>query len=133
VTVSDAARLGYVRDIHLSGRRTMRVLILLLILPVVFLASPVLAADAKTGFSAGDQARPENSEPPTTQSPSNRAERPTREAVKMSPTIRVSPLRPDEDGKMHRVAPARHGSPLLNMPTPIDMSSPRGGENPGTR
>lgn len=112
----------------------MRVLKLLLILPVIFMALPAHATDAKTGASAGDEARPENAEPQKAQSPSDRAARPKREAVKMSPTIRVSPLRPDEDGKkMRRMAPARGDSPLLNMPAPKDMSSPQGGVTPGIR
>jgi hypothetical protein len=111
----------------------MRVLKLLLILPVIFMALPAHATDAKTGASAGDEARPENAEPQKAQSPSDRAARPKREAVKMSPTIRVSPLRPDEDGKMRRMAPARGDSPLLNMPAPKDMSSPQGGATPGIR
>ena len=111
----------------------MHVLILLLILPVIFMALPARATDAKTGASAGDEAWPENAEPQKVQSPSDRVERPKREAVKMSPTIRVSPLRPDEAGKIRRMAPARGDSPLLNMPAPKDMSSPQGGETPGIR
>jgi hypothetical protein len=109
----------------------MRVLILLLILPVIFMVLPARAADAKA--SASDVVRPENAEPQKDQSSSGPAERPKREAVKMSPTIRVSPLRPDESGKMRRVAPARADSPLLNMPAPKDMSSPQGSETPGSR
>ncbi len=77
----------------------MRVLKLLLILPVIFMTLPAHATDAKTGASAGDEARPENAEPQKVQSPSDRVERPKREAVKMSPTIRVSPLHPDESQK----------------------------------
>jgi hypothetical protein len=102
----------------------MRVLILFLILPVIFMTLPVRAADAKTGASTADELRPENAETQKVQSPPDRAERPKREAVKMSPTIRVSPLRPDEAKKMRRMAPARDDSPLLNMPPP-------GGETPG--
>jgi hypothetical protein len=109
----------------------MRVFILLLILPVIFMPLPARAAESKTG--AGDEARPENVEPQKDQSSSDPAERPKREAVKMSPTIRVSPPRPDESGKMRRVAPARADSPLLNMPAPKDMSPPQGGETPGGR
>jgi hypothetical protein len=111
----------------------MRVLKLLLILPVMFMALPARATDAKTGASAGDEARPENAEPQKVQSPSDRVERPKREAVKMLPTIRVSPLQPVEAGKMRRMAPARGDSPLLNMPAPKDMSSPPGGETSGIR
>ena len=111
----------------------MRVLKLLLILPVMFMALPARATDAKTGASASDEARPENAEPQKVQSPSDRVERPKREAVKMSPTIHVSPLHPDESSKIRRVVPARADSPLLNMPAPKDMSSPQGGETPGIR
>jgi len=103
----------------------MRVFKLLLILPVIFMALPARAADAKA--SASDEARPENAEPQKDQSSSDPAERPKREAMKMSPTIRVSPPRPDVSGKMRRVAPARADSPLLNMP------SPQSGETPGGR
>lgn len=109
----------------------MRVLKLLLIFPVIFMPLPARAADAKAG--AGDEVRPENVEPQKDQSSSDSAERPKRETVKMSPTIRVLPPRPDESGKMRRVAPARADSPLLNMPAPKDMSPPQGGETPGGR
>jgi len=111
----------------------MRVLILLLILPVIFMALPARAADSKTGTNADDESRPENAESQKVQSPSDHAERPKREAVKMSPAIRVSPLRPDEAKKMRRMAPSRADSPLLNMPAPKDMSPPQGGETPGGR
>jgi len=133
VTVPEAARLGYVRDIHLFGRRTMRVLMLLVILPVIFMASPVRAADSPRGASAGDEVRTENGELQTTQSPSDRVARPRREAVKLSPTVRVSPWRPDEGNEMRRVAPAHADSPLLNMPAPKDMSTPPGGDTRGIR
>ena len=111
----------------------MRVLKLLLILPMIFMALPARAGDAKTGVSAGDEVRPENTEPQKVKIPPDRAERPKRETVKMSPTIRMSPLRPDESGKIRRVAPARDDSPLLNMPAPKDIPSPRGGETPAGR
>jgi len=111
----------------------MRVLKLLLILPVIFMTLPAHATDAKTGASAGDEERPENAEPQQAQSPSDRVERPKREAVRISPTIRVSPLHPVETGEIRRMAPARADSPLLNMPAPKDMSSPQGGEIPGVR
>ena len=112
----------------------MRVLILLLILPVIFMAPPGRAADVKTGASTADEARPEDADSQKVQSPPARAERPKREAVKMSPTVRVSPLRPDEAKKMRRMAPARADSPLLNMPAPKDMSPPPpGGETPAGR
>jgi hypothetical protein len=109
----------------------MRVLKLLLILPVIFMPLPARAADAKA--SGSDEARPENVEPQKDQSSSDPAERPKREAVKMSPTIRVSTPRPDESGKIRRVAPARADSPLLNVPAPKDMPPSQGGETPGSR
>ena len=62
----------------------MRVLILLLILPVIFMAPPGRAADVKTGASTADEARPEDADSQKVQSPPARAERPKREAVKMS-------------------------------------------------
>jgi len=111
----------------------MQVLKLLLILPVMLMVQPARAADAKTGATAGDEARPENAERQKVQSPSGRVERPKQETVKMSPTIRVSPLRPDESSKMRRVVPARDDSPLLNMSAPKDTSPPPGGETPGGR
>ena len=111
----------------------MRVLILLLILPVIFMALPARATEAKTGASVNNESRSENAESQQVQSLSGHAERPKREAVKMSPAIRVSPLRLDEAKKMRRMAPARADSPLLNMPAPKDMSSPQGGETPGGR
>jgi hypothetical protein len=109
----------------------MRVFKLLLILPVIFMALPARAADAKA--SASDESRPENVEPQKDQSSSDPAERPKREAVKMSPTIRVSTPHPDESGKMRRVAPARADSPLLNVPAPKDIPPPQGSETPGGR
>ena len=111
----------------------MRVVKLLLILSMTSMALPTRAADAKTDASAGDEARPENAERQKVQSPSGRVERPKQETVKMSPTTRVSPLRPDENSKMRRVVPARGDSPLLNMPAPKDVSPPPGGETPGGR
>jgi hypothetical protein len=111
----------------------MRVLKLLVILPVIFMTLPARAADAKTGASAGDAARPEDAERQKVQSPADRAERPKQETVKMSPTVHVSPLPPDENSRIRRVVPARGDSPLLNMPAPKDMSSPQGGETSGIR
>ncbi len=109
----------------------MRVLKLLLIFPVIFMPLPARAADAKA--SASDEARSENAELQKDQSSSDRAERPKREAVKMSPAIRVSTPRLDESGKIRRVAPMRADSPLLNVPAPKDMPSPQNGETPGGR
>ncbi|MEW6331707.1 MAG: hypothetical protein AB1560_09630 [Pseudomonadota bacterium] len=45
-----------------------------------------------------------------------RAERPQREAVKLSPAARESAPRPDESGQMKRVAPPRAESPLQDVP-----------------
>jgi hypothetical protein len=53
---------------------------------------------------AADEAQPE------------RAERPQREAVKLSPQARESTPRPDESDKMKRVAPPRAESPLQHVP-----------------
>jgi len=102
----------------------MRTLKLLLILSVLFMSLPARAAD---------KAVLENTEAQKEESSPERAERPKREAVKMSPTIRVSPSRPDDNGKMRRVVPARGDSPLLNMPAPKDMSPPLGAETPDGR
>ena len=53
---------------------------------------------------AADEAQPE------------RAERPQREAVKLSPQARESAPRPDESDQMKRVAPPRAESPLQHVP-----------------
>jgi hypothetical protein len=53
---------------------------------------------------AADEAQPE------------RAERPPREAVKLSPQARESAPRPDESDQMKRVAPPRAESPLQHVP-----------------
>jgi hypothetical protein len=45
-----------------------------------------------------------------------RAERPQREAVKLSPQARESAPRPDESDQMKRVAPPRAESPLQHVP-----------------
>ena len=103
----------------------MRALKLFLILPMILIALPAHAAD--------EESRPENVEAQKVQSPSDRAERPKREAVKLSPTIRVSPLLSDESHKIRGATPARVNSPLLNMPAPKDMPSPQGSETPGAR
>jgi len=77
----------------------MRTLKLFLILSVMFVAIPVRAAE---------EAQPE------------RAERPQREAVKLSPQARESAPRPDESDKMKRVAPPRAESPLQHVPALMD-------------
>jgi hypothetical protein len=76
----------------------MHILKLLLILSVTFIAVPARAAE---------EAKPE------------RAERPQREAVKLSPQARESAPRP-ESGEMKRVAPPRTESPLQHVPALMD-------------
>lgn len=60
------------------------------------------------------------------EAPTKRAERPQREAVKLSPSVRQSEPRPEDGGKMKRVAPPRAESPLQNVPAlmPPDAKSP---------
>jgi len=65
---------------------------------------------------AADKAVPEYAEVQEQESPPERAERPQREAVKLSPHARESAPRPDESGNMKRVAPPRAESPLQNVP-----------------
>jgi hypothetical protein len=77
----------------------MRTLKLLLVLSVMFIAAPARAAD---------------------EAQSERAERPQREAVKLSPHARESAPRPDESDKMKRVAPPRAESPLQHVPALMD-------------
>ena len=83
----------------------------LLILYVLFMTAPVRAAD---------KAVPENTEVQRQEDPSKRAERPQREAVKISPHARKSAPRPDETGNMKKVAPPRAESPLQNVPALMD-------------
>lgn len=71
----------------------------LLILSVMFIAVPACAAD---------------------EAPPERAERPQRDAVKLSPQARESAPRPDESDKMKRVAPPRAESPLQHVPALMD-------------
>lgn len=85
----------------------MRTLKFLLILSVMFIALPARAAE---------------------EAQSERAERPQREAVKLSPHARESAPRPDESGKVKRVAPPRAESPLQNVPALMDP--PPGAETP---
>ena len=85
----------------------MRTLKLLLVFSVMFIAVPARAAD---------KAVPENTEAQKKEESPKRAERPKREAVKMSPHARESAPRPDESGKMKRVPPPRAESPLQNVP-----------------
>ena len=85
----------------------MSTLKFLLILSVMSIAVPAYAAE---------EAQPE------------RAERPQREAVKLSPSVHQSAPRPDESGNVKRVAPPRAESPLQNVPALMDP--PPGGETP---
>ena len=100
----------------------MRTLKLLLILSVMFIIVPARAAD---------KAVPENTEAQGKESQPKRAERPKREAVKLSPHARKSAPRPDESGKVKRVAPPRAESPLQNVPALMDP--PPGTETPAKR
>ena len=85
----------------------MRALKLLLMLFMMFAVFPVRAVD---------QASPENTGTPESTDQSGRAERPRRDAIKLSPHARESAPRPDESDKMKRVAPPRAESPLQNVP-----------------
>lgn len=74
----------------------------ILILPAVFLSHSFAAEDA----------------------PAERAARPQREAVKLSPGIRPSAPRPDDSGKLKRAPPPRAESPLQNVPALMPPTSP---------
>ena len=89
----------------------MPILKLLLILSVMFITVPAHAAD---------KAAPENTEAQKKENPPERAERPKREAVKLSPQARESAPRPDESDQMKRVAPPRAESPLQHVPALMD-------------
>jgi hypothetical protein len=89
----------------------MRTLKLLLILSMMFMALSVRAAD---------KAQTENAEAQKKEDPPKRAERPQRDAVKLSPQARESASRPDESGEMKRVAPPRAESPLQHVPALMD-------------
>ncbi|MHB1143096.1 MAG: hypothetical protein ACYC1T_15220 [Sulfuricaulis sp.] len=78
----------------------MRALKTLLVLSAMSVIVPALAAE----------------EAPSEQ----RAERPQREAVKLSPHARESAPRPDESDQMKRVAPPRAESPLQHVPALMD-------------
>lgn len=89
----------------------MQTLKLLLMLTLMFMAMPAHAADA---------VQDENVEIKKKETPPQRAERPQRKAVKLSPHARKSAPRPDESGLMKRAAPPRAESPLQNVPALID-------------
>jgi hypothetical protein len=95
----------------------MQTLMLILIFSVLFITLPIRADEA---------ARPESVAPQEKQKPSQRAERPKRAAEKLAPGIHPSAPRPDESGKMRRVAPPRDKSPLQDVPAL--MEPPAGGE-----
>lgn len=102
----------------------MRVVKLLLIFFVTFTVLPGRAAD---------KAAQENTEAQENENPSERVKRPKREAIKISPSIRQSPPRPDESGKMRRVAPPRDKSPLQNVPALKDPPPAASGDVPANR
>jgi hypothetical protein len=54
------------------------------------------------------------------EAPSEAAERPQREAIKLSPQARESAPRPEESDQMKRVAPPRAESPLQHVPALMD-------------
>jgi len=78
---------------------------------------------------AGNEARVESAETGKKEEP-RRAERPQREAVKLSPHARESAPRPDESGEMKRVAPPRAESPLQHVPALMDPPLPPAGQTP---
>ena len=80
---------------------------LLVILSVMFMVAPAHAADKPKAESVDEQQQ---------ETPPERAKRPQREAVKLSPHARESAPRPDETGNMKKVAPPRAESPLQNVP-----------------
>ncbi len=84
---------------------------LLVILSVMFMAVPARAADIL---------QTENAETRKKEDSPKRAERPKREAVRLSPHARESAPRPDESGRVKRVAPPRAESPLQNVPALMD-------------
>jgi hypothetical protein len=101
----------------------MRVLKQLLFLSVTF---------ASLAAHAAGEAPPESVAPPNDQSPSAPADRPQREAVKISPSIRALPP-PDAGDRRRRVAPAGADSPLQDVPALKDVTPPGRGEPPVNR
>ncbi|HEU5339460.1 MAG TPA: hypothetical protein VFU39_09270 [Sulfuricaulis sp.] len=99
----------------------MQTLKLLLMLPLIFIAAPAQAAETE---------QTENVETKKEETPPERAERPQREAVKLSPHARESTPRPDESGLMKRVAPSRTESPLQHVPALMDPPPPPAGHSP---
>jgi len=115
---------------------------LLSILLTALIVMPVLAADAKNLAGANDAAPGQAVESQEDRSSPDAVKRPLRQAVKISPAVRTSPPRPDDSGKMRRVAPARAEAPLQNVPAlknlypaspqdaAPDASPPQNGEAP---
>ncbi|HEY5683234.1 MAG TPA: hypothetical protein VIR61_06110 [Sulfuricaulis sp.] len=99
----------------------MQTLKLLLMLLLVFMTVPAYAAEAEQV----EKVETENKE-----TPPGRAERPEREAVKLSPHARESAPRPDESGLMKREAPSRTESPLQHVPALMDPPPPPAGQAP---
>lgn len=89
----------------------MRALKILLVFSMLVVVLPVHAAD---------KAAPEDTEAKKKQDQPKRAERPPREAVKLSPQARESAPRPDASDQMKRVAPPRAESPLQHVPALMD-------------
>jgi len=85
----------------------MRTLILMAVLPVLFFSFPGRAAESTAPHAP--EAQDETAQ-------SKRADRPQREAVKLSPHARKSAPRPDESGVMKKEAPPPAESPLQNVP-----------------
>ncbi len=82
-----------------------------------FLIFPVFAVDTKNSSSSE-----EHIESPA--NPPEAVKRPQREAVKLSPTVRESAPRPDDSGKMRRMAPARPEAPLQHVPALKNLYPP---------
>jgi hypothetical protein len=99
----------------------MRTFKLLLMFSMIFMALTAHAAD---------KVQTENVEAQKKEDPPQRAERPQREAVKLSPHARESAPRPDESGEMKRVAPPRAESPLQHVPALMDPPPLPAGQPP---
>lgn len=98
---------------------------LLSILLATFLISPVLAADTKN--PPATEERVESSE-----NSAEAVKRPQREAVKLSPTVHESAPRPDDSGKMRRLAPKRTEAPLQHVPALKNLYPPDKNAAPNT-
>lgn len=94
----------------------MHVMKLLSIFFAALLIFPAYAAETKNP-AASAETPPPFVESQEKHSASEAVKRPQREVVKVSPTVRTSPPRPNESGKMRRTAPARTAAPLQHVPT----------------